>query len=63
MTTIADKIKEFMIPSKPWEIRKCLFTYPEGYAVFNYHTNTILDTGLTKQKAQNICDELNSEKP
>jgi hypothetical protein len=42
-----------------WEIRRCLWPFPEGYATFNPGTNTILDTGLTKQRAQEICDQMN----
>ncbi len=43
-----------------WEVRRCLWPYPEGYATYNPATQTILDTGLTKVRAQEICDQLNS---
>ena len=45
-----------------WEVRRCLFPYPEGYATYNPYKRTILDTGLTKEEAQRICDELNGKK-
>ena len=48
--------------SNDWEARKCLWPYPEGYATYNKRTRTILDTGLTKEQAERICDELNARR-
>lgn len=45
-----------------WEVRRCLFPYPEGYATYNPAKRMILDTGLSKERAQRICDELNRVK-
>jgi hypothetical protein len=45
-----------------WVVRKCNFPFPEGYATFNKKTKTILDTGLTKKHAKEICKELNRNK-
>jgi len=42
-----------------WVVRKCGFPYKKGYATYNKFKNTILDTGLTKEQANQICDELN----
>lgn len=58
MKTIEQLLKTAVLGDK-WEVRKCLFPYPEGYATYNPFTRTILDTGLTKERAQEICDELN----
>jgi hypothetical protein len=45
-----------------WEVRKCGFPYPSGYATYNKTKNMILDTGLTKDVAQSICDIMNYNK-
>jgi hypothetical protein len=44
-----------------WEVRRCCWPYPDGYATFNPSKNMVLDTGLTKQEAQERCDELNAD--
>jgi hypothetical protein len=36
------------------------FPYPQGWAVFNYGTHTVLDTNLDRNAAVIICRELNS---
>lgn len=46
---------------KSWVVRKCGFPLKEGYGVYNRDTRTILDTGLTREEAQKICDDLNKE--
>lgn len=42
-----------------WEVRACGFPFESGYATYNPVKNMVLDTGLTKERAQQICDELN----
>lgn len=44
-----------------WEVRRCIWPYPEGYATYNAKKNTILDTGLDKELAQELCDMMNKE--
>ena len=45
-----------------WIVRSCRFPYPEGYATYNPFRKIILDTGLTKKQAEQICEEMNKEK-
>lgn len=46
----------------PWESRRTIWPYPDGYGVYNVKTKTVLDTGLaTRAEADAICDELNEE--
>jgi hypothetical protein len=42
-----------------WVVKQCCFPYPEGYTTYNHYKRTVLDTGLTKEEAKKICDELN----
>jgi hypothetical protein len=42
-----------------WEVRACCWPYPEGYGTYNPYKKMILNTGLTKEHAQSICDQLN----
>lgn len=42
-----------------WEVRKTIWPFPEGYGTYNPGKRMILDTGLTKERAQQICDQLN----
>ncbi len=42
-----------------WQVRFCYWPYPEGYAVFNEWRHFALDTGLSKEHAQSICDRMN----
>lgn len=49
----------FKIVSNKWVIRKTIWPFPEGHGTFNSKSGIILDTGLTKEKAQKLCDELN----
>lgn len=44
-----------------WEVRRTIWPYRDGWGVYNPGTRTILDTGLTKERAQHICDEMNKE--
>lgn len=43
-----------------WVVRRCEFPYPKGYATYLPSQRTVLDTGLTKKEAHEICDELNA---
>lgn len=43
-----------------WEARKLLTPY-RGYGVYHTYKHTILDTGLTMEEAQDMCDKLNEE--
>jgi len=43
-----------------WVVRRCIWPYPEGYATYNPFRRTILDTGLTKEQAEELCKELNN---
>lgn len=43
-----------------WVVRTCGWPYESGYATYNPKTRTILDTGLSREHAQQICDELNA---
>ena len=47
-----------MLLGDVWEVRRCLFPYPEGYGTYNPYRGMILDTGLSKEEAQRRCDEL-----
>ena len=42
-----------------WVVRKCQFPYPCGYATYNSFRRTVLDTGLSKNQAEEICKQLN----
>lgn len=42
-----------------WVVRACRWPYPEGYATYNPFRHTMLDSGLTKERAQQICDGMN----
>lgn len=45
-----------------WEIRVCYWPHPRGYATYNPYRKTILDTGLSREQAKEICKELNGLK-
>jgi hypothetical protein len=53
-------IKKLLAPK--WEVRRTIWPYPEGYGVYCPATSTILDTGLSKEQAQKIVDELNARR-
>ncbi len=44
-----------------WVVRACKWPYSDGYATYNPLKNMILDTGLTKDRAGEICRGLNSK--
>lgn len=50
-------MKKFLAPK--WEVRQTIWPYHEGWGVYCPDTRTILDTGLPKEQAQKIVDELN----
>jgi hypothetical protein len=52
-------ISRFFKP-KNWVVKRCGFPYEDGYATWNKKTHTILDTGLTREQAEQICRELNA---
>jgi hypothetical protein len=43
-----------------WTVKACGWPFPSGYATYNRHRRTILDTGLTKEHAKDICRQLNT---
>lgn len=43
-----------------WEVRACGWPYSDGFATFNRYRHCILDTGLTRERAQEICDAMNN---
>ena len=45
-----------------WVVRRCEFPYPKGYATYLPSKKMVLDTGLTKEDAEEICRELNHER-
>ena len=54
------KILKWLMYDK-WIAIPCRFPYPEGYATYNPSIRTILDTGLTKEQAEQICEKMNKE--
>ncbi len=42
-----------------WTVRRCGFPYERGYATYLPYKRMILDTGLSKEHAQGLCDKLN----
>lgn len=53
-----EQFKKFL-GAGPWEVRKTIWPYKEGYGTYNPITRTIADTGLSREEAQLRCDELN----
>jgi hypothetical protein len=43
-----------------WEVRRTIWPYRDGYGVYNQARRTLLEHGLTKERAQQICDYENS---
>ena len=44
-----------------WVVRKCGWPFKPGYATYNPKRRMILDTGLSKEQAQQLCAELNKK--
>lgn len=45
---------------KLWEVRRTIWPYKDGWGTYNPSTKTIADTGLSKEEAQERCDNLNN---
>jgi hypothetical protein len=48
--------------SKRWEVRKSMWPYPDGYAVYDARERLVLDSGLSREAAQALCNRMNKEK-
>jgi hypothetical protein len=48
-----------------WKVIRTTWPYPEGYGVYRSHRfsgrMTVLDTGLTKQQAKEVCEYENNQ--
>jgi hypothetical protein len=42
-----------------WVVRRSCWPYQEGFATYNPHRKMVLDSGISREQAQIICDELN----
>lgn len=42
-----------------WRVIRTIRPYPEGYGTYNRHV--LLDTGLSREEATEICKELNNK--
>jgi len=49
-----------MIAGRQWIIARTIWPYPDGWGTYHPSTETIMDTGLSKEEAQKRCDALNS---
>ncbi len=56
---IKRKVRVYILGDR-WVVRKCRWPYAEGYATYNPHKKTVLDTGLREGDAKDICKELNA---
>lgn len=43
-----------------WVVRRGRWPYRTGYCTYNLRKRMVLDTGLTKTEARQICRELNA---
>lgn len=43
-----------------WVVRRSLWPYRGKYSTYNGYKRCILDTGLTRERAQQICDAMNA---
>jgi len=43
-----------------WVPMKCGWPYPEGYCAYNKWTRTLLESGLTREQAEGVCDIMNA---
>ena len=46
-----------------WTVVRTIWPYPDGWGVFNETTRTLLDSGLSKQRAESIVASLNFKPP
>jgi hypothetical protein len=69
MTAIGKKLQTALNKAKrstkavlvgKWEVRKTIWPYAEGYGTYHTGKKMVLDTGLTKIRAQELCDKLNN---
>lgn len=44
-----------------WEVRRTIWPYKDGYGVYDAGRQILLESGLSKEDAQRICDEENSK--
>jgi len=47
--------------SKRWKVRRSVWPYPDGYAVYDAKAKVVLDSGLSHEEAQTLCDRMNEE--
>jgi len=50
-----------VIKGREWIVARTIWPFPDGYGTYNPVTQTILDTGLSKEEAQLRCDRLNAK--
>jgi hypothetical protein len=43
-----------------WIVKRSCWPYPKGYMTYNRKRRTILDTGLSRERAIALCKELNA---
>ena len=44
-----------------WEVVRTIWPYEDGYGVLSVDRRVIVDTGLSKEEARSICDQMNME--
>jgi len=44
-----------------WKVVRTIWPYEDGYGVVSADRLIIVDTGLSKEQAQSICDQMNME--
>ena len=60
MRTRCKALKRFWNTVSPaWVVRRTIWPYKPGWGTFNRRTNTLLDSGLTKKRAEELCAILN----
>jgi len=48
------------ILGKPWQVRRTIWPYKDGYGTFNVFTGAVLDTGFSKEEAKARAAVLNA---
>lgn len=43
-----------------WAPIRTIWPYKDGWGVYNKYKSTLIEDGLSKEEAQKICDEMNS---
>lgn len=59
MITAAVKKLGRIVTGKQWETIRMIWPYKEGWGVWNPATRTVVETGIPKEQAQVICDQMN----